>query len=166
MNDFIVNNIVLIVKQDMIRQVISDMVPDMVRSIVREEVTSVREEVTILRAKVPIVWEAVISLREEVPILREAVTSLREEVRSELQSFYERISILIERSSARPSLDPPPPPEAGKKLDPAFGPSSPPPSHFPHPPQLKKETYVAATGPSDDITHAAVNTPTDMVYFF
>ena len=38
MNDFIVNNIVLIVKQDMIRQVILDMVPDMVRSIVRKKV--------------------------------------------------------------------------------------------------------------------------------
>ena len=42
MNDFIVNNIVLIIKQDMIRKVISDIVPDMVRSIVREELTSVR----------------------------------------------------------------------------------------------------------------------------
>ena len=40
MNDIIVNNIVLIVKHDMIRQVISNMVPDMVRSIVREEVSS------------------------------------------------------------------------------------------------------------------------------
>ena len=76
------------------------MVPDMMRSIVREKVISVREEVTI-------VWEAVTSLREEVPILREALTSLREEVRSELQSFYERISTLIERSST-----PPPPPPA------------------------------------------------------
>ena len=43
MNDFIVNNIVLIVKQDMIREALSDIVPDMVRSIVREELTSVRE---------------------------------------------------------------------------------------------------------------------------
>ena len=51
MNDLIVNNIVLIVKQDMIRQVISDMVPNMVRSIVREELTSVREEVTIVRGR-------------------------------------------------------------------------------------------------------------------
>ena len=57
----------------MIRQVISYMVPDMVRSIVREEVTSVQEEVTIVR-------EAVTSLQEEVPILREALTSLQEEV--------------------------------------------------------------------------------------
>ena len=48
MNDFIVNNIVLIVKQDMIRQVISDKVSDMVRSIVREEVTTLRDEVIIL----------------------------------------------------------------------------------------------------------------------
>ena len=77
MNNMIVNNIVLIVKQDMIRQVISDMVPDMERSIVWEEVTSVQEEVTIVR-------EAMTSLREEVPILREAVTSLRDEVRSKL----------------------------------------------------------------------------------
>ena len=61
----------------MIRQVILDMVPDMMRSIVREEVTSLREEVTIVR-------EAVTSLRKEVPILREAVTSLQEKVRSEL----------------------------------------------------------------------------------
>ena len=67
----------------------------MVRSIVREEVSSVRDEVTILR-------KVVSSLRDEVPILREAVIGLREEVRSELQSFYERISTLIERSSAPP----------------------------------------------------------------
>ena len=119
MNDFIVNNIVLIVKQDMIREVISDIVPNMVRSIVREEVTSVREEVTIVR-------ETVTSLREEVPILREAVTSLREEVRSELQSFYERILTLIERSSAHLAPGPSPP-------------SSPPPSHSLPPPQAEKK---------------------------
>ena len=52
MNDLIVNNILLIVKHDMIRQVISNMVLDMVRSIVQEEVTTLREEVTILREKV------------------------------------------------------------------------------------------------------------------
>ena len=40
-------------------------------------------------------------------IVRDAVTSLREEVRSELHSFYERMSTLIERSSAH---SPPPPP--------------------------------------------------------
>ena len=74
----------------------------MVRSIVREEVSSVRDEVTVLR-------EVVSSLRDEVPILREAVIGLREEVRSELQSFYEKISTLIERSSAPP---PPAPPTA------------------------------------------------------
>ena len=84
MNNLIVNNKVLIVKQDMIRQVISDMVPNMVKSIVREEVTILREKVTILREEVTI-------LRKEVPILLEEVTSLREEVRSKLQSFYERI---------------------------------------------------------------------------
>ena len=109
MNDLIVNNIVLIVKQNMIRQVISDMVPDMVRSIVREEMTILREEVT---------------------ILREEVTSLRDEVQSELQLFYERISTVIECSYAHPALGPPSPPspplpETGKELDPAFGPSPP-----------------------------------------
>ena len=148
------NNIVLIVKQDIIRQVISDIVPDMVRSIVREEVSSVRDEVTILR-------EVVSSLRHEVPILREAVTDLREEVRSELQSFYERISTLIERSSAHPTLAPAPVP----------GPP-PPPSHS-LPPQAEKEADVATTGPSDDVTPTAADTPapaadslTDMVYLF
>ena len=45
MNDSIVNNIVIIVKQNIIRQIISDKVPDMVRSIVREEVIILREEV-------------------------------------------------------------------------------------------------------------------------
>ena len=39
------NNIVVIVKQDIICEVISDMVLDMVRSIVREEVTILRDEV-------------------------------------------------------------------------------------------------------------------------
>ena len=62
MNDLIVNNIVLIVKQDMIRQVISDMVPDMMRSIVRKEVTTLREEVTILREEISILREEVIGL--------------------------------------------------------------------------------------------------------
>ena len=111
------NNIVLIVKQDIIRQVISDIVPDMVRSIVREEVSSVRDEVTVLR-------EVVSSLRAEVPILWEAVTGLREEVRSELQSFYERISTLIERSSAPPPLplSPPAPPIVVDTLAPAIDP--------------------------------------------
>ena len=149
----------------MIREVISDIVPDMVRRIVREEVTSLREEVTI-------VGEAVTSLRNEVPILREALTSLQEEVRSKLQSFYERISTLIERYFAHPAPGPPPPRfEAGKEPDAAFGPSSPPPSHS-LPPQAKKEADAAVTGLSDDIAHAAADTPaptdppTDMVYFF
>ena len=78
MNDSIVNNIIIIVKQDIIRKVISDMVLDMVRSIVWEE-----------------------------------MTILREEVRSELQSFYERILTLIESFSTHhahgPSSPPPPP---------------------------------------------------------
>ena len=138
MNDFIVNNIVLIVKQDMIREVISDIVPDMVRSIVQEEMTSVREEVT---------------------IVREAITSLRNEVRSELQSFYERISTLIKRSFAHPA--------------PASGPPPPPlPSHS-RGTQAEKEADAAITGPSDDTAHAATDTSTptadpsiDMVYFF
>ena len=73
MNDLIVNDIVLIVKQDMICQVISDMV----RNIVREEVTILLEDVTILREKVTI-------LRKKVPILQDKVNSLREEVRLEL----------------------------------------------------------------------------------
>ena len=108
----------------MIHQVISDMVPVMVRSIVQEE------------------------------------------VRSELQSFYERISTLIKRSSTHPTpaLGPPPPPPPPPPLSPphaVFGPSSPPP-HFP-PPQAEKEV--------DDTAHAAADTPpalagTDMVYFF
>ena len=133
----------------------------MVRSIVREEVTSVREEVTIVR-------EAVTSLREEVPILREALTSLREEVRSELQSFYERISTLIERSSTHPAPASAPAPV----LAPASGPPPPLPSHSGGT-QAEKEADAAITGPSDDIAHAAVDTPTptvdpptDMVYFF
>ena len=83
----------------MIRQVISDMVHDMVRNIVQEE-----------------------------------VTILREEVQSDLQSFYERISILIESSYAHPAPGPssplplpppppsPPPPEAGKEPDLALDP--------------------------------------------
>ena len=77
----------------------------MVRNIVQEEVTSVQDEVSVLR-------EVVSSLRDEVPILREAVTGLREEVRSELQSFYERISTLIEHSSAPPPPPAPPSPPA------------------------------------------------------
>ena len=149
MNDLIVNNIVLIVKQDMICQVISDMVPDMVRSIVREKVTSARKKMI---------------------IVREAVTSLREEVQSELQSFYERISTLIERSSAHPAPPPPPPPPL---LPPPSKVGKEPPPHSPLPPQAEKEADTATTGPSDDTVHAAVDTSalaadplTDLVYFF
>ena len=156
MNEFILNNIVLIVMQDMIREV------------------------------------------------REAVTSLREEVRSELQSFYERISTLIEHSSADPP--PPTPPHTATATPPGPGPATtpdsapapsaapatapgaattpgastapafasvpsppppPPPSYY-SPPQAEKEAdtpdgtaHVAAD------THApAVDPPTDMVYIF
>ena len=108
-------------------------------------------------------------LREEVPILREKVIGLRREVRSELQSFYERISTLIKRSFAYPAPDPPslpspPPPLEARKE---------PPSHSPLPLQAEKEADVAATRSSDDTAHAAADTPTptadprtDMVYFF
>ena len=96
-------------------------------------------------------------------ILLDEVTSLQREVRSELQSFYERISTLIKCSSAHPVLNPPPPLEAWKE----------PPSHSPPPPQAEKEADVAATGPSDDTAHAAADTTapatdprTNMVYFF
>ena len=109
MNDLILNNTVLIVKQDMICQVISDMV----RSIVREEVTILREEVT---------------------IVREEMTILREEIRSELQSFYERISTLIESSSAHRTL----------------GPFSPPPPPFPLPPKVGKDTDLAPSPSSPE----------------
>ena len=100
------------------------------------------------------------------------VTILRDEVRSELQSFYERISILIESSFTHhaPGLSLPPPslfppsPEAGKKTDPICGPHSPPPP--PSPPPL-------SSPPSVDIAQTAAHTPTpatdppvDMVYFF
>ena len=62
------------------------------------------------------------------------VTTLRDEVRLELQSFYERISTLIESFFAHrtpsPSSPPPPlslpPPETGKNANPAPGPPSPP----------------------------------------
>ena len=65
-------------------------------------------------------------------IVREEVTILQKEVRLELQSFYERISTLIESSFADPVLGlsspsppaSPPPPQAGKEVDPAFGPPS------------------------------------------
>ena len=140
----------------------------MVRNIVREEVTSVRDEVSVLR-------EVVSSLRDEVPILREAVIGLREEVRSELQSFYERISTLIERSSTYPAPTPgpppPPPPRPPSPPHAAFGLSSPP-SHFP-PPQTEKEVddTVHASVDTPTTVHTAVDTPsalagTDMVYFF
>ena len=75
------------------------MIPDMVSSIVQKEVTTLRNEVTILR-------EEVTMLQEEVPILWEEVTDLRMEVRSKLQSFYEKILTLIERSSAHPATAP------------------------------------------------------------
>ena len=90
------------------------------------------------------------------------MTCLRDEVRSELQSFYERISTLIERSSTHPTPAPdPPPPPLPPPPHAVFGLSSPP-SHFP-PPQAEKEV--------DDTAHAATDTPpalagTDMVYFF
>ena len=124
----------------MIRQVISDMVLDMMRSIVWEEESSVQEEVT---------------------IVRKAMTNLRDEVRSELQSFYERISTLIERSSTHPAPAP------------TFGPPPPPlPSHSGGT-QAEKKADAAITRPFDDTAHAAADTPTlaanppiDMVYFF
>ena len=80
----------------MVRQVISDMILDMVRSIVREEVQAELE-------------------LEYVRII------VQEEVRSELQSFYEKISTLIESFSAHlaspppPSPTPLPPPKRGKR---------------------------------------------------
>ena len=61
MNDSIVNNIVVIIKQDIIHQVISNMVPDMVMSIVWKEVTIILEKVTIVREEMTI-------LREEVKL--------------------------------------------------------------------------------------------------
>ena len=79
-----------------------------------------------------------------------------------MQSFYERISTLIERSSAHPipAPDPPPPP-------------SPPPHPSQCPPQAEKKANAAATGPSDDTAYATIDTPapaadppTDMVYLF
>ena len=63
-----------------------------------------------------------------------------------MQSFYERISTLIERSSAHPAPPPPPPP-----------PLLPPPSYSP-PPQAEKEADTL-----DDTAHAAADTPTPMV---
>ena len=131
----------------MIRQVISDMVPDMVKSIIRKEVTTLREEVTILR-------EEMTMLREEVPILREEVIGLRREVRSELQSFHERISTLIKCSSTYPIPAPGPPPPPSPPPPP--GPSSPLGSHSPLSPQVEKKADAIAIGPSK----------TDMVYFF
>ena len=103
------------------------------------------------------------------------MTSLREEVRAELQSFYERISILIERSSTHPAPapgpSPPPPPRPPSPPHVAFGPSSPP-SHFP-PLQAKKEVDDIAHASTDTLTtaHTVADTPpalagTDMVYFF
>ena len=135
MNEFILNNIVLIVMQDMIREVL----------------------------------EAVISLRAEVTIVREAVTSLREEVRSELQSFYERMSTLIERSSAHP---PPPPPTAFATAPaPASAftppPPPPPPSYYSRPLAEKEtDTPDGIAQATVDTPAPAVDPPTDMVYFF
>ena len=114
------------------------------------------------------------SLQEEIPILREAVTSLREEVRTELQSFYERISTLIERSSAYPVAAPAPAPVPALAPAPAFGPPPPPPppSHSGGT-QAEKKADATITGPSDDIAHTAVDTPAlaadppiNIVYFF
>ena len=74
--------------------------------------------------------------------------NLREEVRSELQSFYERILTLIECSSAHPALSQPPPPP-------------PPPSYY-SPPQAEKKADTP-----DGTAHApAADPPTNMVSFF
>ena len=108
-----------------------------------------------------IVWEEVTILREKVTIVQEEMIILREEVRSELQSFCERISTLIESSSAHrtlgPSSPPPPPfplpPKAGKDTDPAPSPSSPePPASLPPP----------ETGKNADLTpsHSSLAPPT------
>ena len=72
----------------MLRQVISNMIPDMVRSIVREEVTILREEVTSLRAEVPILREAVTSLREKVRGTSEVTVILWEDLDSHRTFFY------------------------------------------------------------------------------
>ena len=130
-----------------------------------------------------IVREAVTSLRKEVPILREAVTSLQEEVRSELQSFYERISTLIELSSAH--LAPAPSPATAPTTAPApataptpapataTAPSTtvastlplPPPSP---PPQAEKEADIPnhTAHTAADTPALAADPPIDMVYLF
>ena len=78
-------------------------------------------------------------------------TILREELRSELQSFYEKILTLIESSSTHPAsnpFSPPsphslPPPELGKKANPAIGPPSrPPPLSSPSPQARKRQILL------------------------
>ena len=109
-------------------------------------------------------------------IVREAVTILREEIRSELQSFYERISTLIERSSVHP-----PPPHTATAILPDAAPApGAAPCAVPAPgaasavadasvpsSQAEKEAdTLDGTAHAADTHAPAADPPTDMVSFF
>ena len=92
----------------------------------------------------------------ERSIVRKEVTILREDIRSELQSFYGRISTLIESCSVHRAPGPssplpppsPPPLEAGKDADPIPGPSSPSSPASPPPPKAGKDADPTPGPPS------------------